>query len=148
MAVNNPRKVFAFRVTITDPSGKIWDQYEVQKFKLPAPKISTATHGAGGRLIETPGMEDVLKATLEKISDDTEDTKAKDWYDKVKKRGKRQEYAKTILVEEMSSDMETVIEQNILIDCFPTMYEKSEFDAKNQSDNMTTKMEFSVGDMK
>ena len=148
MAVNSPRKKYRFRVTITSPDGKVWDSFEVQKLKLPAPKLATATHGAGGSLIETPGMQEVLSMSLEKIKDSREDTKIKDWYNTVRTKGDRTAYAKTILVEELDEDMQTVLQQHILIECFPKSYEISEFEATNPADNTTEKIEFSVREMK
>jgi hypothetical protein len=147
MAVNDPRKKFAYRLIVTDPDGRIWDSLEFQKCKLPEPKLATATHGAGGSLIETPGMQGVLTMTAEMIIDSVQDTKVKDWYNKAKKRGPRAGYVKTAVLEELSADMETVIEQHKLIEIFPKSYARSEFDSKNEADNTTISLEFSVRDM-
>ena len=134
--VDNPRKVFNFKVEIEG-----LDQFEVQEFKLPDIEIEKTSHGDGNKTVHTPGMIKVGEAELKKLRDlPNSDKWAIDWLYQAQNPstgsgGLPSTIKKTVIIRELSTDGITTANKWTLYGCWPSKISMSNF-TKGSSDNI------------
>ncbi len=147
-SIQNPRKTYRFRVSITDPNGTLWNQFEIEEFDPPTSKIEVATHGAGNYQSKTPGQETVDTIKIKKLKDGASDTKMFNWWKATKTKGNRVDYAKTIVVEELDAaedlSVANVLNTYYYYECFPTSYKPGAWKRTDTAVNQMEELEFSV----
>lgn len=140
--IANTRKVFNFQIEIDGIN-----QFEVQKCTVPEGEIEVVEHGDTNHNVGTGGKIKFGNMVFEKLRPlPTTDTWAWDWLKRVQDAetggGELPEnYKKTVIVKEMSTNNTTTVNRFICEGVFPTKCSQTDFD-RMSSDNIIETITF------
>lgn len=146
--INNPRKVFNFRLELDGV-----DQFEIQKVTIPEIKIDVVEHGDTNYKVKTGGMISFGDMTLEKLVPMTNvDTNFWDWISTVQDPyvgggALPDVYMRDIVIKEMDSTGTVTLNKFLCEGCWPHTIKRNDAD-RMTSDNVLETITLAVTRMK
>lgn len=147
--IKNPRKKFLWSIQFVDMP---INPYLFQKVDLPEKTIEQISHGDVNRDVKTGGRATIGNMTAEKLlTTSGSDTFIWDWMSSIADTTlggglTPEQYWKTILVSELAEDGQSVLNQWIMSEVWPTKLNGQSLE-RMSSDNSIETIEFSVGDI-
>lgn len=147
--IKNPRKKFLWSIQFV---GMPINPYLFQKVDLPEKTIEQISHGDVNRDVKTGGRATIGNMTAEKLlTTSGSDTFIWDWMSSIADTTlggglTPEQYWKTILVSELAEDGQSVLNQWIMSEVWPTKLNGQSLE-RMSSDNSIETIEFSIGDI-
>jgi len=147
--IKNPRKKFLWSIQFV---GMPINPYLFQKVDIPEKTIEQISHGDVNRDVKTGGRATIGNMTAEKLlTTSGSDTFIWDWMSSIADTTlggglTPEQYWKTILVSELAEDGQSVLNQWIMYEVWPTKLNGQSLE-RMSSDNSIETIEFSVGDI-
>lgn len=148
--IKNPRKKFLWSIQFVDMP---INPYLFQKVDLPEKTIEQISHGDVNRDVKTGGRATIGNMTAEKLlTTSGSDTFIWDWMSSIADTTTfgggltPEQYWKTVIVSELAEDGQSVLNQWIMYEVWPTKLNGQSLE-RMSSDNSIETVEFSIGDI-